>query len=226
MIYLNSFKPLCYNALGLAAINKYGFPPFIDSSCRREPDFQISLPSISALCRGRKFAPKLKINDIIVYITVGGKFSPHKNGHHLVAILQVINVFQSHAMGANMYMSMLNLLPKNCMVPNNPPLDFDKTAGNFKFKFQLNHFMSLPAQRQTLIGQGRLKTWDSNYLIRSSRWPVFICTKPLFLNLTNPNLITRTDFLRIFGKIPNTQIPKAISQTQLNQLQNLIGLPS
>jgi len=112
------------------------------------------------------------------------------------------------------------------MVPNNPPLDFDKTAGNFKFKFQLNHFMSLPAQRQTLIGQGRLKTWDSNYLIRSSRWPVFICTKPLFLNLTNPNLITRTDFLRIFGKIPNTQIPKAISQTQLNQLQNLIGLPS
>ena len=226
MIYLNSFKPLCYNPLGLAAINKYGFPPFIDSSCRREPDFQMALPSVSALCRSSKFAPKLKINDIIVYITVGGIFHPHKIGHHLVAVLQVINVFQSHTLGSSWYLANFSSLPKNCMIPNNPPLDFDKTGGNFKVKIQLNHFMSMSPQRQTLIGQRRILNWDSQYLFRSSKWPVFICTKPLFLNLTNPNLITRTDFIRIFGKIPNTQIPKVISQTKLNQLFILSGLPS
>lgn len=56
-IKLNSFRPLCSTQLELEAIEKYKLPPFIDASCRREPDFQNPLPSISALCRQVSFAP-------------------------------------------------------------------------------------------------------------------------------------------------------------------------
>lgn len=45
---LNSYTPLCINKMGCIAIEKYDFPPYIDSSCRREPDFQNKYPSISA----------------------------------------------------------------------------------------------------------------------------------------------------------------------------------
>ena len=72
-IKLNSFRPLCGTILGVEAISKYKFPPFIDASCRREPDFQNPFPSISALCRQGQFAPHLRKDDIVVYMTVGGK---------------------------------------------------------------------------------------------------------------------------------------------------------
>lgn len=42
---LNSYTPLCFNKMGRIAIQKYAFPPYVDSSCRREPDFQNEYPS-------------------------------------------------------------------------------------------------------------------------------------------------------------------------------------
>ena len=53
-IYLASYRPLTMNALGKAAIEDFGFPPYVDHSCRREPDFESQFPSISAICRGSK----------------------------------------------------------------------------------------------------------------------------------------------------------------------------
>jgi hypothetical protein len=226
MIFLNSYRPLCYNKLGVIAISKYGFPPFIDSSCRREPDFQNRFPSISALCRGSKFAPRLRKNDIIVYITVGGNFPPYKNGHHLVAILKVTNVFQSHSLGEIWYTNNSSSVPSNCMTPTNPPLDFDKTAGDFRTSKQIKNFLAHSSQTQQIIGQRRLALWDNTYLLRSQRWSCFISTSPIYIDYNNPKIISKNDFNRIFGKIPNTQIPKIIPQIKLNQLYMLAGLPS
>ena len=45
--YLVSYRPLSYNAYGRAAVYKYDLPPFIDGSCRREPDFESPFPSIT-----------------------------------------------------------------------------------------------------------------------------------------------------------------------------------
>ena len=55
--YLNSYRPLVLTTAGRQAITKYGLPPLTDGSCRREPDFESSHPSITALCRFTRFAP-------------------------------------------------------------------------------------------------------------------------------------------------------------------------
>ncbi len=60
-IFLNSFRPLIRYPEGQQAILAFHLPPFIDYSCRREPDFMSTYPSISALCRVEKFAPRLHV---------------------------------------------------------------------------------------------------------------------------------------------------------------------
>ncbi len=64
-ICLNTYEPLVFTGAGRKAWKNYGFPPFIDSSCRREPDFESEYPSITALYRKDKFAPKRKEGDIV-----------------------------------------------------------------------------------------------------------------------------------------------------------------
>lgn len=95
-IRLSSFYPLCMSEIGMNAIEKYGYPPFIDSSCRREPDFENEYPSITVLCRQRKFAPILCQNDIVVYITVKGKWFKDYGHRRLIAILEVTEKKHSH----------------------------------------------------------------------------------------------------------------------------------
>lgn len=96
-IYLNSYHPLIQYAEGRKAIARYNLPPFIDYSCRGEPDFQSAYPSITALCRTDKFVPRLHEGDQIVYITVQGKYPGSEQLHwRLVAILDVFKRFESH----------------------------------------------------------------------------------------------------------------------------------
>ncbi len=223
-IKLNSFRPLCSTKLGLEAIKKYNFPPFIDASCRREPDFQNSYPSISSLCRQGKFAPHLRINDIIVYMTVGDLYLPYKLGHHLVAILQVEDVFKTHHEGAIAYHKEGLEMPSNCMVPDNYPLDFDKTAGNFKNNSQLNTFLSHSEKQKLIIGKARIKLWNEDYLRNSKTWQCFVKTKPLYLNINDPRQILRSEFIDIFGKLPNTRTPNKITEKQLIDLAKIVGL--
>ena len=64
--FLATYRPICASAHGRQAVADFGIPPFVDASCRREPDFESSFPSISALCRGRQFAPRLHADDVVV----------------------------------------------------------------------------------------------------------------------------------------------------------------
>ena len=59
MPYLVTYRPLVGNGRGKAAIKQYGLAPYVDDSCRREPDFEAAFPSISGLCRSTRFAPRL-----------------------------------------------------------------------------------------------------------------------------------------------------------------------
>ena len=227
IIKLNSFLPLCLNTFGQRAIQIYNFPPFIDASCRREPDFQNPYPSISSLCRQEIFAPHLRPNHIVVYITVMGHYPPYSEAHHrLVAILQVLDTYSTHQQGQIEY-SKLNLpIPSNCMISNNPPYDFDKTAGNFKTVKESKRFLKMTQAQQKIIGTRRLQHWDSNYLQRSQQWPSFVRTKTLYKNLTNPSPIFRQDFNLIFGQLPKTRQPKKIEVEEFQQLCKLVGVVS
>ena len=60
-VYVVSYRPLAGTPQGRRAVQRYGLAPYIDASCRREPDLEAKWPTISALCRGRNFAPRRSI---------------------------------------------------------------------------------------------------------------------------------------------------------------------
>lgn len=225
VIKLNSFMPLCINEYGRLAIEKYNYPPFIDASCRREPDLENRNPSISALCRQGSFAPHLKKGDVIVYITVKGKYPPYKVKHHrLIAILQVEEVYDTHEEGMNAYLKYNNSIPSNCMVHNNPPYNYDQTAGNIKKSSEIKKFLLRPQHKQDKIGSRRLEKWNNEYLAKSQQWRSFIRTKKIYTNLENPIPIFLKDFEFIFGKLPNTRTPPKITKKQLFEMGKLLGI--
>ena len=222
-IKLNSFHPLCHTRTGRCAMSTYGFPPFIDASCRREPDFQNPFPSISALCRQGIFAPHLRHNDVVVYMTVGGKYQNHSVVHHrIVSILLVEHVYPTHQDGEIGYQALNVPTPSNCMVPSNLPFDFDKTAGDFNTVRQETSYLSKLPAVQLQIGQRRISIWDSAYLQKSQTWQCFVRTKALYLDLHNPTPILEHQFVSIFGKVPNTRTPRIISKHELDGLCTFI----
>lgn len=123
--FLASYRPLVHNRFGKDAIQKYGHPPFIDGSCRGEPDLESRFPSITAICRCGMFAPRLNERDQVIYMT-----KKHAAGHglrHLVAALEVVHRFGSHREASEWYVQQVLPLPSNCLVRQNPPLTIDHT---------------------------------------------------------------------------------------------------
>jgi hypothetical protein len=142
----------------------------------------------------------------------------------LIAILQVTEVYSSHQQAQVEY-SKLNLpLPSNCIVPTNPPHAFIETGGNFETKKELQTFLNASSQNQQENGNSRLQNWDKGYLYRSRKWPCFIRTTPLYINLENPYPIFQSDLDIIFGKRIGTRSGKKITETQLIDLAHLIGV--
>lgn len=129
MKYLNSYRPLVMYKRGKSAIQRFGIPPFVDYSCRREPDLESKFPSITALCRGSNFAPRLNESDIVVYLTRKEKYPGYYiRLRRLAAILRVTKRFESHQEAADWYEAKGLAVPGNCMVKSNPPLELDKTG--------------------------------------------------------------------------------------------------
>lgn len=152
MQFLCSYRPLAKSALGRRAVNQFGLPPFVDASCRREPDFESKFPSISALCRSAHFAPRLHIGDKVIYITRKAHYFNAAEGHwRLVAILKILASFESHAVAADWYRAERLPLPSNCMVPGNPPLALEMTDRHYN----------------------DLRRWDASYRLRAKTWGVF-----------------------------------------------------
>jgi hypothetical protein len=84
--FLATYRPLVKSRAGREAIRQHALLPFIDGSCRREPDFESRFPSIAAICRAGTFAPRLLVGDRIAYLTVKGKYvGAREFGWRLVA---------------------------------------------------------------------------------------------------------------------------------------------
>lgn len=200
-IFLTTYQPLIHSQAGKQAAAKYGIPPFVDRSCRREPDFESVYPSITAICRGKIFAPRLSEGDIVVYLTKKDAYLSKEEVRHLVAVLQVVKRFETHEDAANWYRERNLPLPSNCMVPGNPPVEFDKTAPSRKVS--------------------SLRAWDAKYRLRVRDNPVFLICNPLYRELHNPPIITQEMLNLIFGKPPATRNPPKISPEQYQQLREI-----
>lgn len=213
--FLATYRPLVMNSKGQHAIRQFDLPPFIDGSCRREPDFESAFPSITATCRAGHFAPRLVEGDRIAYLTVKGKYLDDLvKGQRLVAVLRVVKRFESHDEAADWYKEQNQPPPSNCFVHGNAPKPFERTNGNppKEVKEQLSSAVDLTRA---------IRLWDWTYRKRVSKYPVFLATVAEFLDLIHPPQILEAHICAIFGNVPSTLNPPRKSCEQIDQLQQL-----
>lgn len=191
---------------GRETISKFGFPNYIDGSCRREPDLEIEYPSITSLCRKNKLAPSLNYGDIVIYLTVKAPWGNIEAHWRLTAILEVYKRFENHEQAANWYLENGLGLPSNCMVSSNPPLPIDRTGG-------------IP-----IVFKDNISEWDKHYQNRCSEFKTFIICKPQYKNLHEPPILTSDMLINIFGKVPGTQNPKIITEHNLKMIKRFANI--
>lgn len=181
MIYLVSYRPLIDFKQGREAVVRHGYPPFVDSSCRREPDLQHDYPSITAICRRKPLAPRLQVGDRVVFVAGKGDYLGFGQPHwRLSAILDVTERFEDHDSAAEWYQAQDLPLPSNCVVDGNEPLPLEVTAAEYTINGKKH--------RPTSVEE-----WDDEYLAGARDSGVFLVTKPVFLELQRPPIITERD---------------------------------
>lgn len=185
--FLNSYHPLLR-----------GPAPYIDASCRREPDFEARWPTITALCRRRKFAPRLNVGDRVAYMTV--KVS---GGWRLVALLEVEHRFETHELAAEWYRRHRERLPSNLMVDGNPPHPLEDTN------------RCGPCANPAAA----LREWDEEYRERAEECGVVLACRPLFLDLHAPPAISREDWITWIEKTPLTRAGLQIDEALWRHLE-------
>jgi hypothetical protein len=119
MNFLISYSPLANSQIGRGIAARNDIAPYVDASCRREPDFESDLPFVSGLCRPR-FIARLEVGDVLVYVTK--KSGVHSEGRRLVAVLKLQQAFSSHSAAAKWYLANGFRIPRSCIVPGNDPL--------------------------------------------------------------------------------------------------------
>jgi hypothetical protein len=205
--YLASYRPMATTGRGRASAKAHGLPLFIDGSCRREPDLQGPRPSISALCRGKMFAPRLHRGDEVVYITVKSSFGATTQPHRkLVAHLRVVEEFLNHMDAANWYTANGLPVPSNCMVTGSAPEPYQRTYGHGERKYR------------AYTEEQRLTLWDGGYRKRARENGSFLACETLLCDTQTPLRLHDEDILAVFNRIPGTETPPAISQQQLQSL--------
>jgi hypothetical protein len=213
--FLTTYRPLIQSNKGRAAVQKHALSPFIDGSCRREPDFESAFPSITATCRAGNFAPRLQIGDRIAYLTVKGKYPGNREpGWRLDAVQRDIQRLSSHSEAASWYERQGQPLPSNCLVEGNPPKPFDLTNGN------------PPAEVKKRVATEpdfvrAIRLWDAVYRQRVAAWPVFLVTEAEFLELNNPLHVLASHMIEAFGRLPATLNPPEIACERLERLVQL-----
>jgi hypothetical protein len=213
--FLATYRPLVRSAKGRQAIRQYALPPFIDGSCRREPDFESSFPSITATCRGGNFAPRLQVGDRVAYLTVRGRYlGDSESGWRLVAVLRVVHRFASHDEAAIWYEHRGQALPNNCFVEGNLPKPLELTNGDPPNEVKMRMMAEHDPVRV-------IRLWDATYRKRIARWPVFLATEVTFIELNHPRQLTERQMRRIFGRIPSTLNPPVIPRQQLEDVMRL-----
>ncbi|GMV79772.1 MAG: hypothetical protein AMXMBFR7_09560 [Planctomycetota bacterium] len=193
--FLNSYHPLCETRKGKNIVAELGLPPYIDASIRREPDFECKYPSISGLCRLDKLVGRTRVGDIIAYITV-----KRAGVRKLVAILEVIKKFLSHADAAAWYMKEVGSLPSNCMVSGNKPKPSSMAVSNTPCRTHVQ--------------------WDQEYQLRADQCGTFLACRTELMDLHNPPDVPEDIFSRPF---PITRTPSYISESELNRLRNMLS---
>ena len=210
--YLVTFAPLVSNAIGRNVSEIHSIPPFVDGSIRREPDLVHSRPGISCLCRGDRFAPRLRVGDGVVYLTKKNKYGGAVHCNRLIAVLKVTNVFSSHAEASEWYQANNLPLPNNCIVPGN-------AATPLSMSHRIHRFDSA-------LDDNRIAArWDGTYRLRAKKSPTFVVCETVHKNLSwTSKEVLKQNWIDVFGRIPGTLNPAALPLDQINGLLSNLGI--
>ena len=198
--WLNTYHPLAGRPDGPWASQAPSIPPFADASCRREPDIGAARPAITGLCRPQ-WVQQLREGDVVAYFTVKGRYFDEREHRRLTAVLRVIHEARSHLAADRWYELHGFSLPRNIMVPRNPPLPLEMTEGGYH---KGNEFI---APSDQVDAAQVLEDWNRVYEERRCRrGAVRICI-PLLVDIRQGFRLSDEELRHIFGAagFPNTQ---------------------
>ncbi len=208
--YLVTYSPLAINKVGREAAETYNVPPFVDGSIRREPDLEHPRPGISGLCRGTRFAPRLRIGDIVGYLARPNKYGRNEKHRRLTALLRVDEVFDTHGLAADWYRCREMDLPNNCMVNGNPHTPLTRSHG-------------IHVDSRRLSGGRLTRKWDSQYRLRSRRVGTYVICTPLFVDVSwDAPIVLEETLLKAFGRVPGTQNPGRLDRGEFKRFVRLL----
>jgi len=209
-IYLCTYNPLVMFAGGLDAIRDHGVRPYVDASCRPEPDLEHPLPGITALSQGNAaFALRLQPGDVVVYITTKARYENWPTEHwRLTAVLKVVERFESHEEAAAWYRANGVPLPGNCVVEGNDPVPLERTSGVYRGD-----------DRKERVPED-VAEWDGRHWSRVAACGVFLACRPLYTRLKGATTINQEDVKTIFpgGKMPTVRMPSVLTPATLERL--------
>lgn len=198
--FLTTYRPLVGTKAGRVAATKYAIPPFVDGSCRREPDFEAAYPSISGLCHGDKFVPRVHVDDQVLFLTKKASYFDDPERHwRFVATLRVVARCESHEDAARWYRTRGFEPPSNCLVNGTAPVALDKTDLHLR----------------------DVRTWELSYQARARKCGVFLICEPEYMELHAPPRVTEELLCSVFGKPPVTRNPPRICLSEARRLQKL-----
>lgn len=213
-VYINSFIPLAFNKAGRIAAKTYNLPLYIDGSCRREPDFQNERPAITQLCRPQKLVPRLKIHDLVIYITKKGRYGTKQAHWKFICILEVIDIQPDHNTAMTFYITNKFPVSQNIMCPLTTPYPLDMTHGLCGF----SHSGLTPP---TII-----LIWNRLYQSRANIYRQVaisrIWNNQIYLN--NPIVIDHASMKRIFERIPGTQNPPSLTDIEWDNFKKEMNI--
>jgi hypothetical protein len=155
------------------------------------------------VCRGRNFAPRLKVGDTVAYLTRKGSYGDHPSPHwRLVAVLRIKATFPTHRAAADWHLGQGLPLPNDCIVPENPPLPADHTEDP----------------------DADIAEWDAHYRRRTQEHGAFTISEPLWMDLYEPPVITHAVMLDVFGRVTPTRTPPEIPDHQFRALLLAAGV--
>ncbi len=184
--WINKYRPLAASKGGIRAADRAGEPLFVDASHRREPYLSEKLATISSICRGMQFAPRLRKGDAVVYLTTKLYAGDAQGSNRLTAVLELVEQFQSHEEAAAWLKRKGLPVPPNCLVEGCDGLHRDFCA---------------PCSTDTRHDA------EARYRSRVERYPVYFICCPLWLDLKSPPIVTDAIMKRALGKVvPRTPI--------------------
>jgi hypothetical protein len=159
-------------------------------------------------------------DDIVAYFTVKRRYFKEAAHRRLTALLKVVSEERSHLAAERWYEKNGFPLPKNIMVPRNPPLPLEMTEGGYRENG------SFIAPRGTEDAARVLADWDRIYQERSCEvGDVRVC-EPLLVDVCTGLMFDGDRVRVVFGErgFPNTQWrPAQVERRDMQMILRAVG---